>query len=300
MIYDTIIVGSGVAGMTAGIYLKRAGKNVLILEKSTIGGQIASSPLVENYPGYKNISGAELVNNMYEQVDALGINIELEEVTKIIPGKIKKVITDSNEYETKSIIIASGSHYRLLGLDREEDFIGNGIHFCVACDGSFYKDKIVTVVGGGNSGVINATMLSDIASKVYLIQNLSSLTAEKSLVDRLLSKDNVKVIYNAKVTKYIGDDHLEKIVILENDKEKELTTDGVFLSIGLVPETAFVKDILTLNKFNYIESNGSITDIDGIFVGGDCRDKKVRQLTVATSDGTIAALDAIEYLNNQD
>ena len=167
--YDIIIIGCGPAGMTAGIYAARANKKVLIIEKETIGGQISSSPLVENYPGYKEISGSELANNMFEQVTALGVDVELDEVKKIEHGKIKKVITLDNVYEAKAVIIATGSRYKLLGLKNEDNLIGNGIHFCVACDGAFFKDKIVAVIGGGNSAVINAITLSDICKKVYVI-----------------------------------------------------------------------------------------------------------------------------------
>ena len=164
--YDIIIVGCGPAGLTAAIYALRANKKILILEKDNIGGQITSSLKVENFPGFKQISGNDLMNNLYEQAIDLGCEINIEEVIKIKDGKIKTVITDENEYETKSLIIATGCKNRLLGIDREEEFIGNGISFCVACDGAFYKDKVVAVIGGGNSAVINALSLSEICKKV--------------------------------------------------------------------------------------------------------------------------------------
>ncbi len=291
--YDTIIIGCGPASMTSAIYLARAGKKVLILERETIGGQISSSPLVENYPGFKGISGAELSNNMYEQVVSLGVDIELEEVTKIIDGKVKKVVTDENTYETKSVIIATGARYRLLGLDNEVNLIGNGIHFCVSCDGAFYKNKVVAVIGGGNSAVINAITLADLCKKVYVIQNLDDLTCENVLKDKLKSKNNVEVITSSKVTRIIGNDSLEAIEINNKDNIK---LDGMFISIGLVPQNEIVKDFITLDKYNYIDSNDCSTNIEGIFVAGDCRTKKFRQLTTATSDGTIAANLVLEYL----
>lgn len=295
--YDIIIIGCGPAGMTAGIYAARANRKVLIIEKETIGGQISSSPLVENYPGYKEISGSELANNMFEQVTALGVNVELDEVKKIEPGKIKKVITLDNVYEAKAVIIATGSRYKLLGLKNEENLIGNGIHFCVACDGAFFKDKTVAVIGGGNSAVINAITLSDICKKVYVIQIIDKLTAESTLVEKLKEKENVEIILNAKVTELIGEDNLQAIKVNVLDDVKEIRLDGMFISIGLTPQSDFVKELLPINKYGYIESNNCVTEKDGIFVAGDCRDKQIRQLTVATSDGTTAALNAIEYLN---
>ena len=295
--YDIIIIGCGPAGMTAGIYAARANRKVLIIEKETIGGQISSSPLVENYPGYKEISGSELANNMFEQVTALGVNVELDEVKKIEHDKIKKVITLDNVYEAKAVIIATGSRYKLLGLKNEENLIGNGIHFCVACDGAFFKDKTVAVIGGGNSAVINAITLSDICKKVYVIQIIDKLTAESTLAEKLKEKENVEIILNAKVTELIGEDNLQAIKVNALDNVKEIRLDGMFISIGLTPQSDFVKELLPINKYGYIESNNCVTEKDGIFVAGDCRDKQIRQLTVATSDGTTAALNAIEYLN---
>lgn len=295
--YDIIIIGCGPAGMTAGIYAARANRKVLIIEKETIGGQISSSPLVENYPGYKEISGSELANNMFEQVTALGVNVELDEVKRIEHGKIKKVITLDHVYEAKAVIIATGSRYKLLGLKNEENLIGNGIHFCVACDGAFFKDKTVAVIGGGNSAVINAITLSDICKKVYVIQIIDKLTAESTLVEKLKEKENVEIIPNAKVTELIGEDNLQAIKVNALDDVKEIRLDGMFISIGLTPQSDFVKELLPINKYGYIESNNCVTEKDGIFVAGDCRDKQIRQLTVATSDGTTAALNAIEYLN---
>lgn len=290
--YDTIVIGCGPAGMTSAIYLARANKKVLILEKETIGGQISSSPLVENYPGFMSVSGSELSNNMFDQVMALGVSFELDEVVKIEDGPIKKVICEDNIYEARSIIIATGSKYRLLGLDNEVNLIGKGIHFCVSCDGAFYKDKVVAVIGGGNSAVINAITLSDICLEVYVIQNLASLSCEKKLADALSLKNNVKVITSSTVSKINGCDSLESIVI--NDT-RELVVDGMFISIGLVPQTDFVKDLVDLDK-SYINSSDCKTNVDGIFVAGDCRVKPFRQLTTACNDGTIAANLAIDYL----
>lgn len=296
--YDAIIIGGGVAGMTAAIYTLRASKKVLILEKESIGGQIISSPLVENYPGFSKISGSELVNNLYEQVLNLKGQVEIEEVVKIENSNIKKVITEDNVYQCKSIIIATGAKNRLLGLSKEEEFIGNGICFCVTCDGAFYQNKVVAVIGGGNTAVINALALSDICEKVYVIQDLSVLTGEPILNNKLLNKENVEIIYNAKVLELKGENELQEITIEVNNKKQEIKLDGMFISIGQIPQTEIIKDLVNLNKLNYVIADESChTNLEGIFVAGDCKDKMIRQLTTATSDGTIAAIEAIKYLN---
>ena len=296
--YDSIIIGAGPAGMTAAIYLARANKKVLIIEKETIGGQISSSPLVENYPGYEGISGSVLANNMYNQVDKLGVDIELDEVTDIIPGELHTVKTLDNEFKTRTVIIATGVKYRLLGLENEIELIGNGIHFCVSCDGAFYKGKHVAVIGGGNTGIINALALADMCEKVYLIQDKDKLTGEKILQDKLKQKVNVEIITNSVVSKIIGDDKLEKIIIKNVKKENEIVVDGMFISIGLMPQSDFLKGIIDLDKFNYAVSFDTKTKIDGIFVAGDIRTKPFRQITTAVNDGTTSALYALEYLDN--
>ena len=298
--YDIVIIGCGPAGMTAAIYAARANKKVLILEKETIGGQMSSAPLIENYPGYNSILGSELANNMYEQVINLGVDIELEEVTEIKIDSKKLVITEDNTYETDAIILATGSKYRLLGLEKEVELIGKGIHFCVACDGAFYKEKTVAVIGGGNSAVINALTLSDLCKKVYLIQNLEKLTAEEALTDKIKNKDNIEIVLSATVEELVGEEELKAIIVNSKDAKKTIELDGMFVSIGLVPQNELVKEILPVNKYGYILADNGATDIPGIFVAGDCRDKLIRQITVAVSDGTTAALNAIEYLNNLD
>ena len=298
--YDIAIIGCGPAGLTAAIYALRANKKVVIFEKENIGGKITSSPLVENYPGFKSISGSELANNLYEQVIELGGEIKLEEVLKISLTKIKKIKTDEDEYQVKAIIIATGSKYRMLHLEHEEEFIGNRISFCVACDGAFYKDQTVAVIGGGNSAVINAISLSEICNKVYLIQNISKLTAEAALVTKLKSQKNVEIIYDNSVIELIGNKSLEKIKINNriSHEDMELKVDGIFVSIGQIPENDIFKGKINLNEYNYIKSDESChTNIDGIFVAGDCKEKRFRQLTTAVSDGTIAALEAIDYLD---
>lgn len=296
--YDLIIIGAGPAGMTAGIYAARAGLKVLVLEKETIGGQIASSPLVENYPGFKG-SGSELSNNLFNQILELGCEFEIEEVLKIIPGKIKKVITDYNEYETKTVLIATGAKHRKLGILNEENFIGNGIHFCATCDGTFYKDQTVAVVGGGNTAVGDVIYLSDICKKVYLLCRKNTLRCEKTLKEKIKNLKNVEILYNTTINKF-DQDNISKLEIMKNDEKQELHIDGVFLAIGQIPNTDLVDKIIDKTDDGYINSIDCSTNENGIFVAGDCRDKKIRQLTTATYDGTVASMLIIDYVKNYD
>ncbi len=296
--YDVIIIGGGPAGMTAGIYLARAGLKTLILEKETIGGQISGAFNVENYPGFINITGPDLSNKMYEQVINAGAEYEFENVVNIENNDIKRVITEDNTYETKSVIIATGSKYRRLGLAVEEKFIGKGIHFCTSCDAAFYKDKVVAVIGGGNTAVSSALNLADLVEKVYLIYRGEELKSEKSLSDELLTKENIEIMYKSTVENFNGNQVLESIDIKKDGNKENIKLDGVFESIGMDAQTELVDNLLTKNSANYIMSDDCKTNIEGIFVAGDCREKEIRQLTTATSDGTIAATLAIQYVKS--
>ncbi len=295
--YDAIVIGAGPAGLTAGIYLARGGAKTLIIEKESIGGQIASSPLVENYPGFKSVSGSELVDTLYEQVVDLGVDIEIGDVKSIENGEIKKVFVDDAVYETKTVIIATGVKHRKLNLEKEEEFIGSGIHFCATCDGPFYKNKVVAVVGGANSAVINAIYLSSLCDKVYLIYRGKDLRCENKLKEKVSNLKNVEILLNSNVTQYLGVDKLERIVVKDLQCEKEIQVDGLFVSIGMNPETSIK---LNLNKTDndYYDSVDTLTNLPGIFVAGDCRNKNVRQVTTAVSDGTVAAINALNYLQN--
>ena len=294
--YDVIIIGGGPAGLTSALYLLRADKNVLILEKENIGGQITSSSKVANYPGFGEISGMELISNLYNQVVNLGGEVVLEEALEIDDDNT--VITDCGKYKAKAIILAVGSKNKVLGIEREDEFVGRGISFCVSCDGAFYQGKTVAVVGGGNSAISEALSLADICRKVYIIQKEDNLTCEEVLKEKLKVKDNIEILYNSEVVSYLGDNDIKGIVVKTIDGEIKLDVEGIFLAIGLVPSTSFIADLLMLDKNNYILSDDTLTDKTGIFVAGDCRSKKYRQLTTAVSDGTVAALNAINYLNN--
>ena len=293
--YDVIIIGAGPAGITAGIYCQRANLKTIIFEKETIGGQIASSPLVENFPGCKSISGAQLATNFYEQAEELGIPIEIEEVLEIIPGKINKVKTDFGEYESKAVILATGSKYRLLGLPNEVDYIGKGIAFCTSCDGAFFKGKTIAVIGGGNTAVTNALYMANLCKKVYLIDICDHLICEKTLEDKLRSLPNVEIIQQTGVKELIGNEELTGIELTD---DRVLDIQGMFISIGMVAQTDLVKNLVKLNPQNYVDSEDCLTDKAGIFVAGDCRSKSIRQLTTAVADGTTAAINAIKYIEN--
>ena len=297
-IYDIIIIGGGPAGLTASIYALRANKKVLVLEKSTFGGQITSSPKVENIPGFVCVSGNEFAQKLMDQAISLGAEIECSEVINVISSDIKTVVTDDGDFYARSVIIATGTKHRMLGLENEEDFVGNGISFCAVCDGAFYEGKTVAVIGGGNSALQEAVLLSETSEKVYIIQNLDFLTGENKLQEILSKKGNVEIIYNTTVSELIGDDEISAIRLKSPEKESVLNVDGVFVAIGLIPQNEIFKDLITLDNYGYVLSGEECTtNVDGVFVAGDCRTKNVRQVATAASDGAIAALNACRYLD---
>ncbi len=300
--YDIIIIGGGPAGLTAAIYALRANKNVLVLEKGSFGGQITYSPKVENIPGFVSITGNEFADKLVEQALALGAEIEPTEVYGIRDnGKVKTVVTEDGEFETSAVIVATGAKHRLLGIENEENLIGNGISFCAVCDGAFYKDEEVAVIGGGNSALQEAILLSDVASKVYVVQNLDFLTGEKKLADQLYAKENVEIITGSVVKSVVGDDELDCIYI-ENTADgtvRELPVKGMFVAIGLVPQNAPFADVLSLDQYGYVDTDEScVTSTAGVFAAGDCRKKKIRQVATAASDGAVAALAACDYVDS--
>ena len=302
--YDIIVVGSGPAGMTAALYALRADKTVLLIEKENFGGQITYSPKFENYPTIPQISGSEFAERFLEQIIEHGAEIEMAEVTQIIDnGDFNKtVVTDTGSFDCHTVIIATGSKHRHLGLENEDRFIGKGISFCAVCDGSFYSDRHVAVIGGGNTALQEAVMLSGICSKVTVIQNLSFMTGEKRLLNLLEKAENVELIYNSVVKDFIGDDVLEAIKVYNSsaDKEDILNIDGVFVAIGQQPENEVFADVVDLNEYGYVASDEScLTKTNGIFVAGDCRTKQIRQVTTATADGAVAALAACRYLDSR-
>ncbi len=299
--YDIIIIGGGPAGLTAAIYALRANKSVLVLEKGSFGGQITYSPKVENIPGFVSVTGNEFAEKLVEQALELGAEIEPTEVFSVKDGKIKTVVTEDGDYEAKAVIIATGAKHRLLGVDNEENLIGNGISFCAVCDGAFYKDEEVAVIGGGNSALQEAILLSDVASRVYVVQNLDFLTGEKKLAEQLYAKENVEIITGSVVKEIIGGDELESIVITKtaDGEDRKIDVKGMFVAIGLIPQNAPFSDVLSLDSYGYADADESCTTkTEGIFVAGDCRKKRIRQVATACSDGAIAALAACDYIDS--
>ena len=297
MIYDIIIIGGGPAGLTAAIYARRANKTVLVMEKGTFGGQITSSPKVENIPGFISVSGNEFGEVLMEQAMELGTEVECLEALSVIDGDIKTVTTDEGDYQARALIIATGTKHRLLGLDREEDFIGNGISFCAVCDGAFYADKTVAVIGGGNSALQEAILLSKTSKKVYVVQNLDYFTGEEKLIEELKTTENVVTIMGAVVVELLGDDELSGIKIKRGEQIEELKIDGMFTAIGLIPQNEIFASLVKLNDWGYVDSGEDcLTTANGIFVAGDCRSKRIRQVATAAADGAVAALAACDYL----
>ncbi|MBE6596815.1 MAG: FAD-dependent oxidoreductase [Ruminococcaceae bacterium] len=299
--HDIIIIGAGPAGLTAALYALRADKKVLVIEKDTFGGQITFSPKVENYPALMQVSGNELADMLLDQVISHGADIEMAKAERITPedGGFT-VTTDHGSFTSKAVIIAAGSKHRHLGLDREEELTGEGVSYCAVCDGAFYAGRDVAVIGGGNTALQEAVMLSEYCKKVYVIQNLATMTGEGRLVAKLETKDNVSFIFNSVVTKLVGDEKLRKIEIrnTETNEEKEIELDGLFVAIGQVPENQAFENIADLNDYGYIDSGEDcLTKTPGVFVAGDCRKKAVRQITTATADGAVAALAACRYID---
>lgn len=298
--YDIIIIGGGPAGLTAALYACRANKKTLVIEKETFGGQITFSPKVENIPGFVSLTGNEFAEKLVEQVLEQGADVESCEALEIKDGEVKTVVTDDGEYQGKAVIIATGAKHRMLGVDGEEKYVGEGISFCAVCDGAFYKDETVAVVGGGNSALQEAILLSDLAKKVYVVQNLDFLTGEKKLADQLYKLENVEVITGVTVESFLGETELEGIVIKNSAGEsRELSIDGLFIAIGLIPQNEAFKNVIELDDRGYAvidETCESATG--GIFVAGDCRTKKIRQVTTAAADGATAALTACDYIDS--
>ena len=301
--HDIIIVGSGPAGLTAALYARRFEKSVLVIEKNTFGGQITHSPRVENYPGFVEASGSELGEKFLEQALAQGAEIELDTVIGITgePGNYT-VLCEGGSFSAKSVIIASGSRHRTLGLPNEEKFTGEGISYCAVCDGAFYKGKTVAIIGGGNTALQEASLLSDGCERVIVVQNLPFLTGEKNLATRIADKKNVEVILSTVVTEIIGDEAFRgvKIKNTESGVESELLVDGIFVAIGQIPENKPFENLTRLNSYGYIEAGEDCIpegNAGGIFVAGDCRTKAIRQVTTATADGAVAALAACKFLD---
>ncbi len=296
--YDIIIIGAGPSGMSAALYALRANKKVLLLEKECFGGQIINASNIENYPALSNVSGYDFATNLYNQIKSLGVILKYEEVLEVTDKK--EVITRKDTYKGKNIIIATGLKKRKLNLENEDKLLGSGISYCATCDGNFYKNKNVAVVGGGNTALEDALYLSNIASKVYLIHRRDNFRGEKKLISEVKEKNNIELILNSNITKIIGEDKLNSIEITDNRNNiSRLEIDGLFIAIGNIPDNNRFKNIIDLDENGYIIANTNLkTKTDNIYVAGDTRVKTLRQLVTATADGAIAATEITKEMEN--
>ncbi len=300
--YDIIIIGAGPAGLTAAVYARRAEKSVLVLEKGVFGGQVTYSPLIENYPGFAAMSGNEFAEKLIDQALSQGADIEMETVTEIRDnGSSKTVVTEEGEHEAKAVIIATGVKHRQIGLPNENELVGEGVSYCAVCDGAFFRGQTVAVLGGGNSALQEAALLSETCKKVYVIQNLDYLTGEAKLAEKLKARDNVEFIMGTVISALNGEKALESLTLRReaDGAESKLEVSGLFVAIGLIPGNAAFADIAGLDEWGYIDSDENcLTKTPGVFTAGDCRKKQIRQITTAAADGSVAALAACRYIDS--
>lgn len=302
MNYDILIIGAGPAGLTAALYAKRYGLTPVVLEETIYGGQVVNTPEVENYPGIKHISGAELSMALYEQVDGLEVEIRLEGVTHCkLSGEVKTVTTTSGDtLEAPAVIIANGARRRKLDCQGEERLSGRGVSYCATCDGSFYRGKTVAIVGGGNTALEDALFLANLCTEVHLIHRRDEFRGNKILVDALKKRENIIVHYDSVVTEITGENVVSGIT-LENVKtkaEEDLAVSGVFVAVGLVPENSLFAGQLELDRAGYIVAGEDCkTSLVGVYVAGDTRTKSLRQIVTAAADGAVAAFEASNMIN---
>jgi len=297
---DTIIIGAGPAGLTASIYALRYGLKAIIFDSGFYGGQVSTTSEVENYPAIKKISGIDFSNRIYEQAVDLGANIKFENVNSVcFKNKIKSVTTDNGKYEALTIIIANGAKRKLLECEGEKKFTGKGVSYCATCDGAFYKNKSVVIIGGGNTALEDALFLSNICNNVYIVHRRDTFRAEKYLVQSIKTKSNIKIIYNSEIKKIYGNETVSSVSLKNNVSGaiEILEVDGVFISIGFEPNNKIFNDIILDDK-GYIKADESCkTNIEGVYVAGDSRTKMLRQIVTAVSDGAVAAFNVANYIN---
>ncbi len=300
--HDILVIGGGPAGMTAALYARRAGKQVLLLEKGTFGGQMTYSPRIENYPGFTSIGGTELADQMMQQILDQGAEVEMETVVRVeqLENGFRVFTEEANAYDARSLVIAAGAKHRQLGLPGEEEYIGNGISFCAVCDGDFYAGKEVAVAGGGNSALQEALLLSDVCGRVTIVQDLPALTGEGRLQQALAERENVRVLTNMRIESLIveGGEFRGIEARQSDEKQVNIPCDGLFVAIGLVPDCEAFSPLVRLNEAGYIEAGEDCqTSRPGVFVAGDCRQKRIRQVATAIADGAVAALAACRYVD---
>ena len=301
MMYDIVIIGAGPAGLSAAIYARRAAKTVLLLEANSYGGQIVNTPDIENYPVEEHISGFEFAMKLYTQATNLGAQLKFERALSIESEGDKKVVkTAKGAYVAQAVIIATGAENRKLGVEREDDMVGKGVSYCATCDGAFYRNKAVAVVGGGNTAIDDAVYLADIAADVYLIHRREEFRADSATVQKLKEKENVHFVLNSTVSALVIEN---KVVGVEvSDKEgnvQTLAVEALFIAVGRIPENQAFADVIALDAEGYARAGEDCaTAAAGIFVAGDNRTKEVRQLVTATADGAVAATNAVKYMNS--
>lgn len=300
--FDIIVIGAGPAGMTAALNCLRAGKTVLVLESDSFGGQIAYSPRVENFPSYQKIAGAELMDKLYEQITEWGAQIELEKAEKIVKtGKSFALTTDYNTYECKSVILATGVKPRKIGVEREDELVGSGVSYCALCDGAFYTGEDVVVIGDANTALQYSLVLSGYCKSVHICTLFDKFFGDKALLDLVLARPNVKYTHNLSLKEFIGNDELEALRFENTVTHEQVIIDAkcAFICIGQVPNNKAFEDLVQLDNAGYIVADENCTtSYEGIFVAGDCRTKKIRQLVTAASDGSIAAFNACNYVDS--
>lgn len=298
---DLIIIGGGPAGLTAAIYASRARLDMILLEDKIVGGQVRTSYMVENYPGFNKISGSELADKIQQQAEELGANIdEFDIIGNVKFNEDEKIIeTEEYIYKPKAVIIATGASPKKLPIKNEEKFLGKGVHYCAVCDGAMYQDKIIAIVGGGNTALEEAIFLTNFAKKVYIIRRYDYFRGEKAVLEEVEKNDKIEILYNEDLIAVEGNEFVEKGIIknTKTGEEKEIKLDAVFGSIGHAPMVNLFKEYINVTDSNYIITDEKMrTNIPGVYAVGDVRDKEYRQITTAVSDGTIAALEAEKYI----
>ena len=300
-IYDIVVIGGGAAGMTAALYSLRSGKTVLLIERETIGGQISKSPRVENFPSIKEISGTEFSDKMFDQIMDLGCEFELDTVVSVNKeNNLFYINGEYNNYQAKAVIIATGLEHRKINVEPEDELIGKGVSYCAVCDGAFYKDEEVCLIGDANTALQYSLLLSNYCKKVYVCTLFDKFFADDILVSRLRKRENVEIYHNLLLKEFKYSDELEGLVF-ENTQDltkKEFTVKACFIAIGQIPNNDIFSNLVELDKNGYILVDNDLqTKTEGLFVAGDCRQKKVRQLTTAVSDGAMASVGAVSYID---
>jgi len=304
-VYEVIIIGGGPAGMTAGLYTSRSRLNTLLIETGLLGGQITTTELIENYPGFPGgINGSELSQLMEEQAKRFGLEITQKEVIEVrLEGDRKVVRTHESDYYSKTLIISSGTEYRKLGIPGEDAFIGKGVSFCATCDGAFFKDSRIVVVGGGDSALTEALFLTKFAKEVIIIHRRDALRATKIYQERTFADPKITFLWNSVVQEIKGDKMVQSILVknVKTNEVKEVQTEGIFLFVGISPKTQFLKGLVQMDEGGYILTNENCeTSVKGIFAAGDCRKKLLRQVTTAVGDGATAAFAVEKYLEGNE